>query len=545
MSCDCNTLVIGEAGVQGPQGLAGINGTNGTNGINAFTTVAETFVQPGLNDEITFVVVQNSWMAVGQTVYISQAGFYSVISLGGTTQVNATLIRTDGVVEGEDVVSGLKVAPSASATYSDPLSELNVNGPSSLNGNILVNDSQASVNFQVNGDTQENVLFVNGAQNSVGILTPSPTTSLDVNGTMKVRSGAEFLVGSTFNSNQADADFVIKTQGSANTFYVDASTNKIGIKKSNPAGELDVNGETRTVSLLVNPSATGNTSVLKVLGASSAVPLNVDSTNNRVGIKTITPTVELDVVGAAKVSGDVTIGSNVLKVNSTGTFVGINKSAPTVPLDVVGNAAVSGDLSIGGASTLTTIGATSLYLSEGASINTTLSVTGASTLSSLGVTGSATVGNNFTVDGSTFKVDSANNFVGIRTATPGNELEVVGSVKASDYRVATGSGAAKLVGFFFGNGGGKTLNGTSGLKANLSNTFTDTVTGCLVGDFVIGSYATIPGTTNFTTDIVFSCKVTATDTVTVTYTNTDASGTDTGYTNTVTLNYLVIRATAS
>ena len=28
MSCDCNTLVVGEAGPQGPQGLAGSNGTN-------------------------------------------------------------------------------------------------------------------------------------------------------------------------------------------------------------------------------------------------------------------------------------------------------------------------------------------------------------------------------------------------------------------------------------------------------------------------------------------------------------------------------------
>jgi hypothetical protein len=567
MSCDCNTLVIGEAGVQGPQGLAGINGTNGTNGINAFTTTSEDFEQPSVGAAVTFSVVDNRWIAVGQTVYISQAGFYTVSSLGGDpfSSVTADLISTDGISVGDTVTGGRQVSPSASAVYSAPLASLTVTtgGVSSLDGPVTINESgnNADVRIEGNGDTHLFYCDANaGTTGRVGISTNAPETTLHVDGTFKVGTAATpadavFTKGATFNSQQSgsgtDGDFLIKTKNVSDTFFVDASADFVGIGTNTPSKLLDVDGAAEMNTLLVNPGGVAANPSFQVYGTNSTRPITVLSTNtpfNGVGIFKTTPTVELDVVGAATVTGATILGStldvagnlsvdtNVLKVDTTGNFVGINKTTPAVALDVVGDSAISGILTVAGATNCTSIAAASLGLSGAASIGTTLAVSGASTLSSLSVSG------NFSVDTSTLKVDTANNRVGVNTTTPGNELEVVGSVKASDYRVSTGSGAAKLTGFYFANGSAKSL---VSLSANVSETFTDTVAGCLVGDFVLASYVSVPATADFATDVIFVCKVTANNTVRVTFTNTDASGNGNTFTDTVSINYLVIRALAS
>lgn len=71
--------------------------------------------------------------------------------------------------------------------------------------------------------------------------------------------------------------------------------------------------------------------------------LHVDTTNNRVGIKTTSPSVELDVVGAAKVSGNVNAGSltvdtDTVYVDATNHRLGVGTSSPAEVLDVDGTA---------------------------------------------------------------------------------------------------------------------------------------------------------------------------------------------------------------
>jgi hypothetical protein len=426
MSCDCNTLVVGEAGVQGPQGLAGINGTNGTNGINAFTTVAEDFTQPAVGDPITFTVAQSAWIAVGQTIYISGAGFYTVNSFGGTNEVNADLVRTDGIDEGETVDSGLKVSPSASATYSDPLTQLTVNGTSLLNGNVTINENSGSFNFRVEGNGQENLLFTDGVLDNVGIRTNSPQTALDVNGTFRAQQTAEFTVGATVNSSGSSADFVVESSISDQTLVVDGATGRVGIGTNAPARLLHVNGAAQTTTLLVNPSGANGTEVLKVLGASSAVPLVVNATTNRVGIKTASPTVELDVTGATAISGNLSVATNVLKVDSSGTFVGINKTTPTVALDVVGATAISGNLSVD--TNVLKVDVTGNFVGINKTTPTValdvtgaLAVSGASALTTLGVSGDVSVA------GGVLQVDTTNTRVGINDSTPSKTLDVNGT----------------------------------------------------------------------------------------------------------------------
>lgn len=431
MSCDCNTLVVGEAGAPGPQGLAGINGNNGTNGINAFTTVGTTFAQPAVNASITFSVVENRWIAVGQTIYISNAGFYTVTVVGGSpyTSVTATLVRAAGVNPAGSVTSGLKVSPSAGATYSDPLSSLTVTGSSILDGPTVVNESGAAVDFRVESDTREYLFYTKGSTNKIGINTSSPAADLDISGTFKVEGLSEFRLGATVNSSQANnSDFVVMTDTFTNTLFVSASSDRVGIGISTPQKLLDVNGAGQAVTFVVNPGGVSGVGTFQVNGISSVVPLNVNAATNRVGIKTTTPAVELDVVGATNISGDLSVDTNVLKVDTSNNFVGINKT-PAVALDVSGATVLNSTLFVTGATTL----------------SSTLGVLGATTLSStLGVVGPATmsstlaVSNNLNIDSGVLFVDTSSNKVGVNTTAPASSLTVSGSANITGDLNSTG-----------------------------------------------------------------------------------------------------------
>jgi len=458
MSCDCNTLVVGEAGAPGPQGLSGINGTNGTNGLNAFTTTSANFEQPSVGAPVTFSVVENRWIAVGQTVYISQAGFYTVSALGGSpsfSSVTADLISTDGISVGGTVTSGRQVSPSASAVYSAPLASLTVTtgGVSSLDGPVVINESGNNSDFRVEGDGDTHLLFcdANGGTNGrVGVSIDAPETTLHVDGSFKVGtlatpSDAEFTRGATFNSEQSgtgtSGDFLIKTKNVSDTFFVDASADAVGIGTNTPSKLLDVDGAAEMNTLLVNPGGVAANPSFQVYGTNSTRPITVLSTNapfNGVGIFKTTPTVELDVVGAATitgatilgstlaVTGDVSVDTNVLKVDTANNRIGINKTSPAVALDVVGATALS----------------------------STLAVTGATTLSStLDVTG------DFSVDTNVLKVDTTNNRIGVNKTSPAVALDVVGA--------ATVSGATVLSSTLDVTGA-TTLSSTLAVTGNLS-----------------------------------------------------------------------------
>jgi hypothetical protein len=420
MSCDCNTLVIGEAGVQGPQGLAGINGNNGTDGINAFTTVGTTFTQPAVNASITFSVVENRWIAVGQTIYISNAGFYTVTVVGGSpyTSVTATLVKAAGINPAGSVAAGLKVSPSAGATYSDPLSSLTVNGSSILDGATVVNESGAAVDFRVESDTETHLLYTKGSTNRIGVKTSSPAADLDISGTFKVAGLSEFRLGATVNSSQANnSDFVVMTDNFTNTLFVSASSDRVGIGISTPQKLLDVNGAGQAVTFVVNPGGISGVGTFQVNGISSVVPLNVNAATNRVGIKTITPTVELDVVGATNISGDLSVDTNVLKVDTSNNFVGINKT-PTVALDVSGASVLNSTLFVTGATTLSS----TLGVNGATSLSSTLGVSGAVVMSS-----TLAVSNDLNIDSGVLFVDTSSNKVGVNTTSPTSSLTVFGS----------------------------------------------------------------------------------------------------------------------
>ena len=323
MSCDCDTLIVGEAGPQGAQGLAGINGTNGTNGVNAYTTLSASFTQPIVGNTVNGVsVAENSWMAVGQVIYVSQAGYYTVAAVGpGTTSVDLTLVQTDGIVNPSTVSSSRKISPGGRGAIASSLNSLSVSGDSSLDGALVVNESGANKDVRIEGDTDANLVFTDASADYVGIGTNTPATKLHVSGGLRV-TGSSDLRGPVVINEAADAlsDVRVEGQTSPNLIFVDSSTNQIGINTGSPASLVDINGNLNASTVVVNPSgASGN--AFTVLGASSAN--RIYSTDDAVGIGTSSPSVVAVGAGETNLSVNGVLNAKKLAVTSGSVTSGI------------------------------------------------------------------------------------------------------------------------------------------------------------------------------------------------------------------------------
>jgi hypothetical protein len=154
--------------------------------------------------------------------------------------------------------------------------------------------------------------------------------------------------------------------------------------------------------------------------------MRLTGANGRLGIGTATPAVALDVVGAAAVSGNLTVDTTTLVVDATNNRVGIANATPAVALDVTGAASVSGNL---------TVDTTTLVVDAA---NNRVGIANATPAVALDVTGAASVSGNLTVDTTTLVVDSTNNRVGVGV-TPATNYQL--HVKSQ----STGTSAAALV----------------------------------------------------------------------------------------------------
>jgi len=193
-------------------------------------------------------------------------------------QVEASATQDGSVSTGAQTWAGAKTLSG----------NLTVNADSSLDGALTVNEAGADKDTRVEGDTEVNLIFVNAGTDQVGVaVDPSDyvgNTRLSVNALgsagnehlylsksgdfgikMSSNSAGNFemlavaggtntsvfeidgfgtLLGqATFNStNLTTADFIMEGLTDANTFRMDASTDRVGFGLAAPAHKIDVVG---------------------------------------------------------------------------------------------------------------------------------------------------------------------------------------------------------------------------------------------------------------------------------------------------------------
>jgi hypothetical protein len=245
--------------------------------------------------------------------------------------------------------------------------------------------------------------------------------------------------------------------------FVDTKNSKVGVLTNTPTTALDVNGTVKATAfdgdgaLLTGiPSSAINGTLSQWTTVTGP---KIHYSDGNVGIGVADPTEALDVLGNINFSGILkrggaefvstpwTIESGPTALSYTLGNVGVGGTTPSAKLEVTGNAHVSTDLSVGGTVTATSFsgGGSALTALNAANIASgTLPVSrgGTGTTSSTG-TGALVLQNapaftgDATFDTNTLKIDATNNRVGIGTASPDGPLHIS---KSAPYNGDTGPG---------------------------------------------------------------------------------------------------------
>src|SRR5210317_1411716 len=370
------------------------------------------------NSAITSVTtLSNVGVANGSPIHTLDVGSTFNIDTEGSNLLTAlgnAYIQDNLVVDGNMTVNGaLTTVATVNTVVKDPIIELGKENVSSDLGLIMHRPfSNVAVGF-IEG-TDELVMTYTESSSYGSVITPKPDASLDVRvyGRVLTESNVGILTATPTHSLDVGSNLFVDEFGS-NVLYVTGNThttdilsigNKVGIKETDPDAELHVEGNVYVSS---NLTVDENT-------------FHVDATAHAVGIETKDPDAELHVVGNVYVSSNLTVDENTFHVDSTAHAVGIETKEPDANLHVVGNVYTSGDLTVDE----NTFHVDAEYNSVGVGTK--------EPDANLHVVGNVYVTSDLTVDENTFHVDAVNHAVGIETKDPDANLHVVGNVYVSD-----------------------------------------------------------------------------------------------------------------
>lgn len=194
------------------------------------------------------------------------------------------------------------------------------------------------------GGTSQLVLDKNG---NLGVGTASPAYKFDVAGTARFSASSNSFVFantvSVFNNAAADVDFQVKGDTDANLVFVDASTDRVGIGTNAPAYKLDVRSNAPSVKSWVssvNTSATaGGAGFISLLSGVSGTPYSTFNTLSEGSLEIE----NIGISGAGAIlfrntgdermridaSGNVVINTAAIATNATNGFLYVPSCAGT------------------------------------------------------------------------------------------------------------------------------------------------------------------------------------------------------------------------
>src|SRR6056300_954012 len=282
--------------------------------------------------------------SVGSNLYVDDTGS-NVLVVNGGVSINGNL----------DVKGGITAITSNNLIIEDAIIELgknNTSGDTTLDLGLIMGrpDSNVTVGFKEETDeiilaftessaysnaivplTSEDInVHVYGrlyTESNVGVLNTNPMHTLDVGSNLYVDEFGSNILVVTGNTS-VSGDLTVDTD----TLFVDSSENKVGIKTVTPSAELHVVGNAYVSSNLTVDTDT----------------LHVDVVNDSIGVGTVNPSANLHVVGNVYVSSNLTVDTNTLHVDAENKSIGVGTMNPTSNLHVVGNAYVTSNITTDG-----------------------------------------------------------------------------------------------------------------------------------------------------------------------------------------------------
>jgi hypothetical protein len=132
----CPVVIVTE--IPGPEGE---NGTPGTNGVSAFTSTTADFIVPTIGNTVTVLVLNSTWMIVGENVFVEFAGYFNIVGIPSAQSVTLGYLNYQGNTNaGNLIAAGGHVSPTgtqASQTLLPPISYYVVGGSQALSASSV------------------------------------------------------------------------------------------------------------------------------------------------------------------------------------------------------------------------------------------------------------------------------------------------------------------------------------------------------------------------------------------------------------------------
>ena len=181
----------------------------------------------------------------------------------------------------------------------DVAGNVNFNG-----GTFIYNEAGADLDARFEGSSDANLIYLDAGNDRIGIKTASPSTELHVVGGVKATGNIDFDGGTfTFNDTQADLDFRIEGDGDEYLFFTDAGNDRVGIgipSGATPGGKLEIDQSSTTgaIPVLELDQADTDQPFIKFDGDSQSDTSGNITTDTSIG--SLTGYIRIDVEGKAR-----------------------------------------------------------------------------------------------------------------------------------------------------------------------------------------------------------------------------------------------------
>lgn len=326
-------------------------------------------------------------------------------------------------------------------------------------GVTVVNEDGADSDFRVEGDTDVNMLFGDASTDRIGIGTGSPVTKLHIkDATGPADVGIIIQNGGTADGETSTLYFINSSVGTAYGAYIRStrqvtSGHNLGLFTDTGSGSPSERISLNKTEIVVNDVGADND--FRIEGDTNANLLFIDAGNNRVGIKTSTPTVDFEVNGSARIAGGLvltgTLSTQGILPNTPGSVTVGNQTsyysemfASSIRGQNFKNMTYGSVMNLYPEASYTRVGNSGTPSNGGTNpsdlfVSNILEVNGVSYFDGAVIFNEAGADIDLRAEGDTdvnlLFLDASTDRIGIGTNTPNSKLDVTGTIQADGLRL--------------------------------------------------------------------------------------------------------------